>query len=113
MDRKSELKAQYRHMKPPMGIVAFECLPTGKVYLACAKDTKAVINSKRFQLENGSCFCKNMQDDWVKHGANAFSIRVLETLEYDKDEEKTDYSADLATLRDLCCTNFNEWEYIK
>lgn len=112
MDRKSELKAQYRTMKPNMGIVIFECLPSGKAYLACAKDTKAVINSKRFQLENGSCFCKKMQADWLEYGAEAFSIRVLEALEYDEDDSKTDYSGDLAALRDLCRERFAECEYI-
>jgi hypothetical protein len=112
MDRKKELKEQYRNLKPPMGIVIFECLPTQKAYLACAKDTKALINSKRFQLENGSCFHRVLQADWRDHGAAAFDIRVLETLEYDKDSEKTDYSADLAALRDLCRERFANCEYI-
>ena len=112
MDRKKELKEHYRSMKPLMGIVIFECLPSGKAYLACAKDTKAVINSKRFQLENGSCFSRNMQADWQKYGAAGFDIRVLEALEYDKDETKTDYSADLAALRDLCRERFANCEYI-
>jgi len=112
MDRKKELKEQYRNMKPPMGIVIFQCLPTGKAYLACAKDTKAVINSKRFQLESGSCFSRNMQADWQEYGADAFDIRVLETLEYVEDETKTDYSADLAALRELCRERFADCEYI-
>ena len=112
MDRKKELKEHYRSMKPPMGIVIFECLPTGKAYLACAKDTKAVINSKRFQLENGNCFNRNMQADWHTHGAAAFDIRVLDTLEYEEDEAKMDYSADLAALRDLCREKFDVYEYI-
>lgn len=112
MDRRQELKEQYRVMKPTMGIVIFECLPSGKAYLACARDTKAVINSKRFQLESGRCFCMNMQSDWEEYGAKAFNIRVLETLEYSEDESKTDYSEDLAALRDLCRDNFVKWEYI-
>ncbi|MCL1816231.1 MAG: GIY-YIG nuclease family protein [Clostridiales bacterium] len=112
MDRKRELKEQYRNSKPPMGIVAFSCLPTEKTYLACAKDTKAVINSKRFQLENGSCFNRNMQADWNAYGAAGFDIRVVETLEYDKDEAKTDYNADLAALRDICREGFRNCEFI-
>lgn len=112
MDRKKELKEQYRQMKPQMGIVIFECLPTGKAYLACSKDTKGTLNSKLFQLENGSCFAKNMQADWRQYGAKGFDMRVLEQLEYDKDEIKTDYTEDLQALRELCRERFSVCEYI-
>jgi len=112
MDRKKELKEQYRQMKPQMGIVAFTCLASGKAYLACAKDTKGTINSKMFQLASGKCFAKNLQADWQQYGAAGFEVGVLETLDYSEDESKADYSADLQALRELCRERYSECEYI-
>ena len=112
MDRKKELKELYRQMKPQMGIVSFKCLASGKVYLACAKDTKGIINSKLFQLESGKCFAKNLQADWQQYGAVGFEVSVPETLDYSEDESKADYAEDLQALRELCRERFTDCEYI-
>ena len=37
-----------------------------------------------------------LQQDWKTYGKDNFAIEVLDTLEYSKDESKTDYSEDLA-----------------
>ena len=51
MDRKKQLRQEYKEYKPPMGVFAVVCKPTGKVYLGCAQDLKGTFNSIRFQLE--------------------------------------------------------------
>ncbi|HHU33300.1 MAG TPA: GIY-YIG nuclease family protein, partial [Clostridia bacterium] len=38
------------------------------------------------------------QKAWQEMGEKSFTIEVLEELEYEKDESKTDYSDDLALL---------------
>jgi len=114
MSDKKELKEQYKQMKPDMGIIMFKCKASQKAYLVCSKNIKGDINSLTFQLNLGSYnICNNLQNDWKKYGENGFEITVLELLQYDKDELKTDYSNDLKLLRDLCSEKLNNFEYVK
>lgn len=37
--------------------------------------------------------------DWKEYGESSFTIKILEKLEYDEDESKTDYSEELEILK--------------
>lgn len=60
---------------------------------------KGKINSTKFKLNAGAHPQKELQEDWTENCEGGFEIKVLEQLEYDKDESKTDYSDDLALLK--------------
>lgn len=114
MNDKKTLKEQYKQYKPEMGIVAYKCLATEKIYLIASKNTKADINSLTFQLNLGSYpICKNIVNDWKKYGQAGFEISVIERLDYDKDETKDDYTADLKLLREICVEKIKNYEFIK
>ncbi|MEA5082528.1 hypothetical protein SDC9_168104 [bioreactor metagenome] len=99
MDRKKELKAIYKEMKPAMGIYLYQCIPTGKAYIGASQRLKAFMNRINFQLGMGSFLNKALQNDWNQYGEGNFIVKVLDILEYDKnDEVKKDYSEDLAIL---------------
>ncbi|AQS58094.1 GIY-YIG nuclease family protein [Desulforamulus ferrireducens] len=98
MDRKKELKEQYKQMKPPMGIFMVRCKLDNKCLLEVTPNIKGKINSTRFQLANGSHRNRELQKAWRELGEDAFEFEVLENLEYDEDETKTDYKEDLALL---------------
>lgn len=99
MDRKKELKAAYKEMKPDMGIYMYKCNPTGKIYMGASQRLKAIMNRTNFQLGMGSFLNKNVQNDWNQYGEENFTVKILDTLEYDKrDEGKTDYTEDLEVL---------------
>ncbi|MGI6684679.1 MAG: GIY-YIG nuclease family protein [Bacillota bacterium] len=99
MDRKKELKEQYRQMKPDMGIFIIRFNAGNKCFIEGTQDMKSRINRYKFQLEFGSHPCRELQKDWNSQGPGSFSFEVLENLPYDKDESKTDYSDDLALLQ--------------
>ena len=99
MDRKKELKEQYKQMKPPMGIFIIRSNSSNKCYIEVTPNLKGKINSAKFQLANGSHRNRELQQAWRDLGEAAFTIEVLENLEYDKDETKTDYKEDLALLK--------------
>jgi hypothetical protein len=103
MDRKKELKEQYKQMKPDMGIFIIRSNFGNKCLVEATKNLKAKLNGVKFQLEMGSHLNRELQQDWKENGGEGFIIEVLEQLEYDKDETKTDYSDDLALL-------LMEWE---
>ena len=101
MDRKRELKEQYRRMRPEMGILLYRCRETGSVYLWPAQDLRGKQNGVRFQLEMGSYIHRKLQQEWSTYGEQGFDTEVLDRLEYDKDEAKDDYREDLLALAEL------------
>jgi len=99
MDRKKELKALYKNMKPDMGIFMIRSNFSNKCYIEGTQDLKETINGTRFKLNFGNHPNKGLQKDWKEHGEESFTIELLENLPYDKDESKTDYSEELAILK--------------
>ena len=101
MDRKKELKEQYKLMKPEMGVFIIRCRLNSKSYIGKTPNLKGGINSITFQLKHGSCRNHELQQLWKESGEANFSIEVLDTLKYDPDETKTDYSDDLEMLKTI------------
>lgn len=99
MATRKELKESYKRLKPEMGVFKVESGASGNYYLFAARDLKSQMNRCRFQLEMGSHPDRKLQSEWREQGAAGFSIEVLERLDYDKDEAKTDYSEELELLR--------------
>ena len=101
MDRKKELKMQYKQSKPQMGIFIIRSKTNNKCYIQTTQDLRGVINGAKVRLENGMHTNKELQKEWTDFGSENFTIETLEYLEYDKDESKTDYTEDLALLQML------------
>ena len=99
MDRKKELKAQYKEMKPEMGIYIVRSKTSDKCFVEAVKGLKATINGTIFKLKMGGFPNRELQREWREMGPEAFDIEILEYLEYDNDEGKTDYAEDLALLK--------------
>lgn len=99
MDRKKELKEKYKQMKPRMGIFIIHSKVNNRCYIETARDLKSRINGARFKLVAGAHPNRELQQDWNEYGEANFTIEILDDLEYDKDESKTDYTEDLALLQ--------------
>ncbi len=100
-DRKRELIQQYKQTRPLMGILIIQSSISNKCCLQTAKNMNGAINGTRFRLDTGTYVNKELQKEWKEFGSENFKIEVLEYLEYDKDESKTDYSEDLALLQSI------------
>lgn len=103
MDRKKELKQQYKQMKPDMGIIGIRSKQEEWYYLEGTQNLRATLNGIRFKLESGFFPSRELLKKWQEQGGHNFTFDVLEKLEYDKDETKTDYTDDLALM-------LMEWE---
>lgn len=99
MDRRKELKELYKTMKPDMGILVIRNNFNNKCYIEVTQDLKGTINGTKFRLNANNHSNKKLQKDWVDIGAENFIIEILEKLDYDKDESKTDYKEDLEVLK--------------
>lgn len=99
MDRKKELKLQYKQTRPDMGIFMIRAKGSNKCYIQATQDLKGVINGAKARLGGGLHPNKELQREWNELGEESFTIDILERLEYDKDESKTDYTEELALLQ--------------
>ncbi len=99
MDRKKELKLQYKQMRPQMGIFSIRSKVNNKCYIQATQDLRGVINGAKARLGGGLHPNRELQKEWEDFGSENFTIEILENLEYDKDESKTDYTEDLALLQ--------------
>jgi hypothetical protein len=97
--RKKELREQYKLMKPKMGIFIVRADEAKKCYIQGTQDLRGVMNGAMVRLENGFHPNRGLQKAWNELGSDAFSIEILENLEYDKVESKTDYSEDLDIMQ--------------
>lgn len=99
MDRKKELKLQYKQMRPQMGIFIIRSKANKKCYIETTQNLKATLNSTKFKLGAAAHPNRELQKEWKDFGAENFRIEILENLEYDKDESKTDYTEDLTWVK--------------
>lgn len=95
MDRKKELKEQYKQLKTEMGIFIVQNKINNKYFIVATQNLKGMINRVKFQLKSGGHPNRQLQEEWKELGEDNFEFKILETLDYDKDESKTDYSEEL------------------
>lgn len=98
-NRKKDLRLQYKQMKPEMGIYIIRSKTNNKCYLEVTQNLKARINSTAVKLKAGIHPNRELQKAWQDQREANFSIEILEKLEYDKDESKTDYTEELTLLQ--------------
>ncbi|HWR62573.1 MAG TPA: GIY-YIG nuclease family protein [Clostridia bacterium] len=98
MDRRKELKLQYKQTRPKMGIFIIRSKANNKCHIQGTKDLKGVMNGARVRLGGNMHVFKELQKEWNELGPENFTFEILEYLEYDKDEAKTDYTEELKLL---------------
>ncbi|MFA7672443.1 MAG: GIY-YIG nuclease family protein [Clostridia bacterium] len=108
MDRRKELKEQYKNSKPDMGVIIIKSEKSRKCYLEATRNIKGAINKSQFTLDMGSHINKELQKDWNELGASSFKIMILEKLDYDENKQDHDYREELAILRLMCIEKLSE-----
>ena len=96
MDRKKELKQQYKEMKTESGIYQIRNTVNNKVFVVSTPNFKTMTGRKMELLAGGH---KNtaLQEDWNIFGQDAFVFEKLEQLE-DKEEGYFDINEELKQL---------------
>lgn len=98
-NRRKELIAQYKLTKKPMGLFIIRSNVNNRCYIEGTQDLKGRMNGTKVRLEAGIHPNQELQKEWQEFGSENFTIEILDHLEYDKDESKTDYKADLDFLK--------------
>jgi hypothetical protein len=79
MDRKKELKQEYREVKIEGGIYVITNKKNGKKFVASTRNFKT-LNGTKFTLETGTHTNRILQEEWEKFGKDAFEIEQVEIL---------------------------------
>ena len=108
--KRRELKRQYQQTKPAMGVFAVYC--GGEIYIGWATDLRAALNGMEIRLQGGTYMNRRLQDAYKADPAS-FSAEQLEVLDYDKDESKIDYTADLIALQELWMEKLPGSQFLK
>ena len=87
MDRKKELKQEYKEIKIEGGIYVITNKRNGKKYVASTPNFKT-LNGVKFTLENGLHSNKNLQKDWTQFGKDNFDIEHMEIIEKEETESR-------------------------
>jgi hypothetical protein len=80
MRTRSELKEEYRKLRPPMGVFVVRNLRSGRFQVHAALDLRAGMNRLRTELRFSSHRNQDLQEDWRTLGPEAFEIRPLDEL---------------------------------
>lgn len=94
LDRKAATAA-YKKRKPVAGIYAVRCATTGETWVGRAMDVETIQTRLWFGLRTGANTHPPLQKAWDAHGADSFSLEVVEML----DDEDIAYVRD-AVLKD-------------
>ncbi|MEE8715504.1 MAG: GIY-YIG nuclease family protein [Coriobacteriales bacterium] len=98
--RRKQLIEQYKARQPEMGVMRVRCIPTGDVFMGPTRNVVAGINGLRAELEGGGHPNRRLQGIWNEHGAEAFEMDIVETL--DRRDDVDDYDGDLEELCAMC-----------
>lgn len=86
-------------MKPDMGLFIIKSKETNRYYLEATPNLKGKMNSVLFQLRMGSNYNRDLQKEWKEKGEENFIVEIIDKLEYDEDESKTDYTEELELMK--------------
>ncbi len=113
--KRKDLVNEYMNTKTEMGVYSYFCISKEKYYIGVTQNTKSTINGTTFRLNSGNHFkAPNLQEDWKAYGEAGFEVKVLEVLEYDKEDDmKTDYSVELEILLEEWASKFENVELLK
>src|SRR5699024_9827229 len=80
MDRKNELKQQYKEIEVEAGVFQIKNTENDKIFIGSTMNLKT-INGIKFMLEtNAYTPNKKLQTEWNKFGGEMFTFHVLEKL---------------------------------
>jgi len=85
MDRKKELKRQFKETPVEAGIFQIKNNLNGKILVGSTKNFKT-LNGVKFSLEaNTYTPNRKLQNEWNQYGKDAFSFEILEKLKKNDD----------------------------
>ncbi|WP_342599723.1 GIY-YIG nuclease family protein [Psychrobacillus sp. FSL H8-0483] len=89
MERKKELKQEYKEIKIEGGIYVITNKQNGKKFVASTRNFKT-LNGTKFTLETGTHTNRLLQEDWKQFGKEAFEIEQIEVYKPSKNHSTSE-----------------------
>lgn len=80
MDKRAELKWEYKNSRRPVGVYLIKCLANGKIFVDRSTNLTGMLNRRRFELKQGISNNKQLLADWKQYGEEQFVFEVLEEV---------------------------------
>ncbi len=80
MDRKKELKEQFKEIKIEAGVYQIRNTSNNKIFVTSASNLKT-INGKRTEMASGHHWNSALKKELIEFGADVFVFEILEILE--------------------------------
>ena len=101
MNTKKELKNIYKEKKFKIGVFQVRNAQNNKIFVSSSIDLDAIWNRFKFQLNFGSHFNKELQNDWKEFGEENFVFEILSEIDQDDDDVNVDYVKEVKELEKL------------
>jgi GIY-YIG catalytic domain len=98
MQTKKEIKQLYKEIPIEAGVYRIKNTVNNKSFVASTRNLKT-LNGVKFTLENHSHMNKQLQEDWLYYGKDAFTFETLEILKK-KDKGFFDEKRELQKLEE-------------
>lgn len=99
-EMRKALKRQYRETPKQAGVFQIKNTVNGKVLLGSSTNLHGPLNKHRFALSTGFHSNHELQEDWRKYGADAFTFEVLEVVQQ-KDDPAFNLADELTLLEQI------------
>jgi hypothetical protein len=99
LDKKQIIK-DYKQQKQPAGIYVVHNKVDNKMFIGKSKNLPAVLRRFDFTLKMGSYPLNDLIDDYKKHSADNFEIKILDEFEI-KNETEKEIDGELKTLEEM------------
>lgn len=100
MDKKKELKDEYKQNPRPMGVYQIRNLVNDKVFIGISQDIPGILNRHEFSLKSGIHTNKKLQEEWNEFGSDNFVFEILDEI-MPVDNPNYDVKADLKYFEQL------------
>lgn len=85
MERKKQLKYEYKETPIKAGVFQIKNNVNGRIYIKSTSNLKTM-NGTKFSLETGGYITnKALQSEWNQYGKNAFTFEIVEILKESDD----------------------------
>lgn len=106
MKTKKELKEQYKHEKPMVGVFQVLNKVNGKILIEGSTNILSKWNRHRTELRFGSHRNKILQNDWKEMGEDNFIFSIISELEI-KEDEKFELKNEVHILKEMLEVDMN------
>jgi len=101
MDRKAELKHEYKMNPRQGGVYLIRNNSNNKIFVGSGPNVEGQINKQKLNLTLNGMPVKELQQDWNKLGESGFTFEVLDRLKLKDDMTMKEYKEELVLLEQM------------